>query len=79
LAADRDIGMIAGSRSIGLGLLLGGLGEPGDGTVAVAETRAEGLRQHRLLPVTHTGMLFSKQVAREVAYFLRTGSFTPSP
>jgi pimeloyl-ACP methyl ester carboxylesterase len=79
MAADRDIGMIAGSRSIGLGMLLGGLGEPGDGTVAVAETRSEGLREHRLLPVTHTGMLFSRQVAREVAHFLRAGSFMPSP
>jgi len=79
LVADREIGMIAGSRSIGLGLFLGGLGEPGDGTVAVAETRSEGLREHRLLPVTHTGMLFSKQVALEVVHFLRVGSFGPSP
>ena len=74
----RDIGMIAGSRSIGLGLLLGGLDGPGDGTVAVAETRSEGLREHRVLPVTHTGMLFSKEVAREVARFLRTGNFSIS-
>jgi pimeloyl-ACP methyl ester carboxylesterase len=79
LEADRDIGMIAGSRSFGLGLLLGGLGEPGDGTVGINETRAEGLRQHLVLPVTHTGMLFSKAVAREVAHFLRAGSFSPSP
>ena len=79
LMADRDIGMIAGSRSIGLGLFLGGLGEPGDGTVAVAETRSDGLREHRLLPVTHTGMLFSRQVAREVVHFLRAGRFDPSP
>jgi hypothetical protein len=71
--------MIAGSRSFGLGLLLGGLGEPGDGTVAIAETRAEGLRQHLVLPVTHTGMLFSKDVAREVACFLQVGSFSSSP
>jgi pimeloyl-ACP methyl ester carboxylesterase len=74
----RDIGMIAGSRSVGLGLLLGGLDGPGDGTVAVSETRSEGLREHRLLPVTHTGMLFSKEVAREVTGFLRTGNFSTS-
>jgi pimeloyl-ACP methyl ester carboxylesterase len=79
LTADRDIGVIAGSRSVGLGLLLGGLGEPGDGTVAVTETRTDGLREHRLLPVTHTGMLFSKQVARDVEHFLRAGNFGPAP
>jgi pimeloyl-ACP methyl ester carboxylesterase len=79
VAADRDIGMIAGSRGIGLGLFLGGLGEPGDGTVAVSETRSDGLLEHRLLPVTHTGMLFSRRVAREVAQFLRVGRFGSSP
>jgi pimeloyl-ACP methyl ester carboxylesterase len=79
LVAGRDIGMIAGSRSFGLGLLLGGLGEPGDGTVAIAETRVDGLRQHLVLPVTHTGMLFSKVVVQEAAHFLRMGSFSPSP
>jgi len=79
LAADRDVGVIAGSRPVGLGLLLGGLGGPGDGTVTVAETRTDGLREHRLLPVTHTGMLFSKQVAREVVQFLRSGSFSAAP
>jgi pimeloyl-ACP methyl ester carboxylesterase len=75
----REIGMIAGSRSFGLGLLLGGLGGPGDGTVAITETRFEGLREHRILPVTHTGMLFSREVAQEVASFLRAGSFIPPP
>jgi pimeloyl-ACP methyl ester carboxylesterase len=77
--SDHEIGMIAGSRSVGLGLLLGGLGEPGDGTVAVSETRSDLLREHRILPVTHTGMLLSREVAREVACFLREGSFGPCP
>lgn len=74
----REIGMIAGSRGIGLGLLLGGVGGPGDGTVAVAETRAEGLADHRVLPVTHTGMLFSREVARQACEFLQAGRFDPS-
>jgi pimeloyl-ACP methyl ester carboxylesterase len=76
---DRDVGVIAGSRQVGLGLLLGGIGGPGDGTVAIAETRMSGLRDHRVLPVTHTGMLFSSKVAGEVARFLRSGSFSRSP
>lgn len=78
LAAEREIGMIAGSRGFGLGLLLGGTGGPGDGTVAVAETRVEGLRDHVVLPVTHTGMLFSRAVARAVCRFLQTGRFGPA-
>jgi pimeloyl-ACP methyl ester carboxylesterase len=75
LPAGRETGMLAGTRSIGLGMLLGGAGKPGDGTVAVTETRATGLKDHLLLPVTHTGMLYSAEVARQTACFLRTGSF----
>jgi pimeloyl-ACP methyl ester carboxylesterase len=75
LAAEREIGMVAGSRALGLGLLLGGTRGSGDGTVAVAETRAEGFADHRVLPVTHTGMLFSRSVARSVCHFLQNGRF----
>jgi pimeloyl-ACP methyl ester carboxylesterase len=79
LAVGCEIGMIAGSRAAGLGLLLGGPGGPGDGTVAVTETRAEILRDHLVLPVTHTGMLFSRQVVNRTVRFLRTGSFNGAP
>ncbi len=79
LPVGYDVGMIAGSQAIGLGLLLGGTSGPGDGTVAISETRVEGLKEHRILPVTHTGMLVSKDVAREVVCFLKTGSFTAPP
>jgi pimeloyl-ACP methyl ester carboxylesterase len=75
LPGDRETGMIAGSRAIGLGMLMGGAGKPGDGTVAVRETLAEGLQDHLVLPVTHTGMLYSAEVARQVASFLKSGSF----
>jgi pimeloyl-ACP methyl ester carboxylesterase len=78
LPANREIGMVAGSRGVGLGLLLGGTGGAGDGTVSVAETRAEGLHDHVVLPVTHTGMLFSRAVARAACQFLQTGRLDPS-
>jgi pimeloyl-ACP methyl ester carboxylesterase len=74
-----EVGMIAGTRGLGLGLLVGGTGDAGDGTVAVSETRADGLRDHLELRVTHTGMLFSRKVARQVASFLRSGSFDRTP
>ena len=65
-----EVGMIAGSRGFGLGLLVGGVGGPNDGTVAVAETQHRQLRDHVVLPVTHTGMLFSAKVARQAVLFL---------
>lgn len=71
----REIGMIAGSLSAGLGMLVGGAEGPGDGTVAVDETRIEGLTDHCLLPVTHTSMIFSSKVAHQAAFFLENGRF----
>jgi len=72
---DRETGMIAGVKPIGLGLLLGGAGRPGDGTVALSETRADGLKDALTLPVTHTGLLYSAEVARQAVRFLQTGEF----
>jgi pimeloyl-ACP methyl ester carboxylesterase len=62
--------VIAGTRYAGPGRWLGAVGPHSDGTVAVAETRLEGARLHRDLPVTHHGMLWSHAVADEVAAFL---------
>ncbi len=75
LPPDRETGMIAGSRAFGLGMLVGGAGKPGDGTVAVRETLATGLKDHLVLPVTHTGMLYSAEVARQASSFLKSGRF----
>lgn len=71
----REAGMIAGSKGIGLGRLVGGLDGPGDGTVSLEETRAPWLKAHLVLPVTHTGLVVSKEVARQTARFLQTGAF----
>jgi len=75
LPGGREIAMIAGSRALGLGRLVGGTEGPGDGTVAVEETRVPGLAAHRTLPVSHTSMLFSAQVARMTVNFLQSGHF----
>ena len=71
----RDLGVIAGSTSAGLGRVVSNLPEPNDGTVAVEETRIEGMTDHLVLPVTHTGMLASAPVAEHVVRFLDTGRF----
>lgn len=76
--AAREAGMIAGTRPVGLGLFVGGLDGPGDGTVALAETRAKWLREHFELNLTHTGLIFSRKAAEKTAEFIQTGSFGPA-
>lgn len=73
--ANIEIGVLAGSRSFGLGRVIPGLPRPNDGTVAVAETCLAGSRDAVTLPVSHTEMLVSPSCARQVAAFLDTGSF----
>jgi hypothetical protein len=46
-----------------------------DGTVAVEETIVPGLAGHCVVETSHTGLLFSAEVARLTANFLRKGSF----
>jgi pimeloyl-ACP methyl ester carboxylesterase len=71
----RDIGVIAGNRSLGLGRLIADLPGPNDGTVQVAETEVPGARDRLVLPVAHSGLLLSPAVAQEIAEFLRYGAF----
>ncbi|WP_405232078.1 esterase/lipase family protein [Lentisalinibacter salinarum] len=68
-------GVIAGSRGMGAGRLLGRLEPPHDGTVRVAETKLPGIADHLVLHVTHTGLLFSRVAAAAAETFLRRGKF----
>lgn len=70
-----DLGIIAGTRSLGVGRLFGQLPEPNDGTVAVDETRLPGATAHMTLPVTHTQLMFDRSAARQAIHFLRFGHF----
>ena len=72
---QRDWGMIAGSKNSGLGMLTGGLPGEGDGTVLIEETRHPGQTQHIVVNKSHTGLLFSKEVAQLVSTFLNSGHF----
>jgi pimeloyl-ACP methyl ester carboxylesterase len=71
----RDLGVIAGCTSAGMGRFVSNLPEPNDGTVAVDETRISGMTEHLVLPVTHTGMMLSSEVADRTARFLASGQF----
>ena len=72
---SREIGVIAGSVSLGLGRLVTSIPGENDGVVRVAETRLPGIADHLVLRVSHSGIIFSTAVARQVCAFLRSGRF----
>lgn len=72
---DSEIGVIAGRTPLGLGRFVGALVGPHDGTVSVAETRLPGITDHCVVAATHSGLVFSDDVARLTATFLRHGRF----
>ena len=74
---SRPVGVVAGELPFGLGISIGALSSPHDGTVAVEETRLGGLADHCTVAATHTGLLFSSTVADLTVGFLRNGRFTP--
>jgi pimeloyl-ACP methyl ester carboxylesterase len=74
-----DVGVIAGTGGVGMGRFIApGLPKPNDGVVAVEETRVPGMRDHIVLPVSHTAMLVSREVARQTCAFLDNGRFERS-
>lgn len=75
LSKQAEVGMIAGSHSIGLGKYFGCFDGPNDGTVAVSETQWPGLSEQIVVAVTHTGIIYSALVAELTAHFLKTGNF----
>lgn len=72
----KDLGCLAGTLSMGFGLLFAPLlSRPNDGTVMVSEALAEGMAAHRQIPVSHFGFLLSVEAVRQTAAFLATGRF----
>jgi pimeloyl-ACP methyl ester carboxylesterase len=70
-----EVGVVAGRVPHGLGALFGHFEAEHDGTVAVAETRLEGLADHVVIAASHSGLLFSAEAAAQAAAFLRDGRF----
>jgi len=64
---------------MGLGRLLVDLDGDHDGTVLVAETQLPGAKDHIVLHTSHTAMLFSTEVARQIVTLLREGKFQRRP
>jgi hypothetical protein len=73
---DRELGIVAGTRKIGLGRLFTTFEGESDGTVGVSEARLPGATDFITQPVSHMGLLMSAKVAREAGTFLREGRFS---
>ena len=70
-----QVGVIAGRNPRGLGQIFGRFSGPHDGTVAIDETRIDGLSDHVVVASSHTGLVYSAEAARLTVHFLRHGRF----
>lgn len=74
----HDLGVIAGTRPMGLGRFFANFDEDCDGTVGVSETKLPGHSAHVTVPVSHMGLLVDSRVAAHVGAFLEHGHFQRS-
>jgi pimeloyl-ACP methyl ester carboxylesterase len=72
----REVGTLSGTHRFGLArFAVPSLPRPNDGLLTETEMRWSQACDHRVLSVSHTGILVSKQAADEAAAFLKTGRF----
>ncbi len=74
-AAQNKIGVIIGSKEIGIGHLIQQLPKPHDGVVAFEEAKMETAEDQIVLPVTHASMLISRKIPEVIDRYLSTGVF----
>ena len=72
----QAVGVIAGSKALGMGRVIAAMPKPNDGMVAVRETCLPGITDHLTLELTHTGLLLSEQTSEQCEQFLRQGQFS---
>jgi pimeloyl-ACP methyl ester carboxylesterase len=72
---QAKVGVIAGSRAVGLAVVIVRLPRPNDGMVTVAETCLPGINDHIEIKVGHTALVISSVVAGQCIWFLRHGVF----
>lgn len=72
---SEPLGVVAGTRPIGLGRAFGPLPGLSDGVVRLEETTVDGMTERVTVPVGHSLLIVSGSVARLVAAFLAHGRF----
>ena len=75
VARQVPVGIVAGTRRIGMGRFLVSLAGPNDGVVLVSETAQRGAADRLVLAVSHSGLLLSRIVAEQTVRFLDEGRF----
>lgn len=73
-----QLGVIAGDMRFGMGMIIPGIPEPNDGTVAVKETRLEGMQDHIVVHASHFGLLLSEIAWLHCRQFIEQGCFQHS-
>jgi pimeloyl-ACP methyl ester carboxylesterase len=72
--SERPLAMIAGNLSMGAGRFIEpALPKPNDGVVALCETESPQIHKRLSVPSSHSGMLFSAEVAKHICRYLKTG------
>lgn len=74
-AANFDLGVIAGSRSVNL-ILSTIIPGSDDGKVSIENTKIAGMQDHIVMPVTHTFMMQNTHVIEQVIHYLKVGEFS---
>jgi pimeloyl-ACP methyl ester carboxylesterase len=69
------LGVVAGTRPLGLGRALGRLPGPNDGVVCVEETMVDGMSASNLVPLGHSLLIVSATVGTLVERFFVSGRF----
>jgi hypothetical protein len=70
-----EVGIIAGSRALDPIFPRLIIRRPNDGKVAIAATHLPGMKDHIVLPVSHTLMVYDRRVVTQVMAFLADGTF----
>lgn len=71
-----DLGIIAGTKEWVYVLSAFVVPGSGDGRVSVEKTKMSGMKDHFIVPATHTFIMDRPDVQRQIVSFLKSGSFT---